>query len=209
MKIRPGEASRLSGPSTERGAARSDLLPPPSGNLGVWASARQPFTAADAWRVNSADFGPLPEARARLPFRPESSDPVAKEQCRMRRIGRFPLPPGCDCSRLTMAGCVTTTLEIRSPTELCYAFRRLPSREAPRSVPCTVALQAECNSGRRVGQEIGDWAVGMLFLCVNCCGGVWKTRLGLVEATAWARGRWALPLNITGPAGFQGPVLGL
>lgn len=112
----------------------------------------------------------MPEACARLPFRLLSGDPVAKE------------PAGSSWSRIRLpasAAIVRAAPEARVPTEFCTAFRRLPRREAPRSVIHTVALIEECNRAGGSETENEGSAVGMLFGSAKCCGAVWKTRSGL------------------------------
>jgi hypothetical protein len=50
-------------------------------------------------KVDSADFGPLSEAYARLPFRLWSGGPVAKEAMQSPAGVRIPLPPSAAIAR--------------------------------------------------------------------------------------------------------------
>jgi len=147
------------------------------------------FAAGDAAKARQrvrANGPPIADARPlrlRALQRPAplpvivSGDPVAKGYYRKRLAWGFPrLHAGCDFSRLAGSkACVAANPETARPLNSVMPFHRLPSREAPRSVIHTIALFEECNSGRRVGTEIGGGAVGMLFGSGKCCGTVWKT----------------------------------
>jgi len=146
--------------------------------------------------VDSADFGPLPEACARLPYRIEWRRPCC-QGVRQRSAGWGSAPPSAAIARAVAGSKVCVAANpgsIRLPGSV-VPFRRLPSREAPRSVIHTAALFEECNRRRRLGWEIGRGAVGMLFVRGECCGTLWKSRVGPGTRGFWRPVRKRLGTN--------------
>jgi hypothetical protein len=174
MKIRPGEASRLSGPATVRIAACGDSLPPPLRKPGSLGRALQPGSTnaapdAGAQQVDSADFGPFPEACARLPFRLLNGDPVAKGKCRKRWRRGFRAAVGCDCSRRGRRQSLRhRTPGNRPPAEFCTAFSPPPepgSTTQRHTHRCVI---------KRVQRGVASWEGNRRGRCGNA---VWKREM--------------------------------
>jgi len=120
MKIRPGEASRLSGPATLHCAACGDSLPPPLRKPGSPNDALQPDYSGDrrlvsGLRCRRLTFGSpsVSRAAALLPRR----------RCVTLLECGFTTAVGCDCSRRTVAKlCVTTKPEAAHQLDCAMPF---------------------------------------------------------------------------------------
>ena len=120
-------------------------------------SRRQAETWEPRARTISADVGPFPEARARLPFRLWSGDPVAKGQCGTRlTFGSRAAPgsqqrqvmplrlralvAGCDCSRRG-DGKARVTANLEAACLLDTAVPFAASRAGKHHAACSAPLR--------------------------------------------------------------------
>ena len=165
LKIRPGEASRLSGPAMARCVACGDSLPPP---------LRKPGSPRHEWTPQT-----LVRYRRLMPGSPSVSGAAAllpRKRCETLLVDGLTAAVGCDCSRRAVANFASPQSRKPSTNWILQCLRCSLSREAPRNVIHTIALLKDCDRRERSETKNDKSTVSMLCKSREGCGRKCKIR---------------------------------